>query len=134
MQVGTRGFKGRMAQSYFRKKSRRKACRFFGDGLPVQYKTRYDDGEAVLRDISTSGCALSSVTIPVVYQEKILIILVLPGEKERVEATGRVTRVEDDHCAVSFTLIEPVTVKLIQVFFFQALRNKKNKRVVSARE
>lgn len=113
-----------MVQSHLRKRSRRKAYRFSGDRLPVLYKTRLDDGEAVLRDISTSGCALSSVTVPVLLQEKVLVILVLPGENEKIEATGIVTRVEADNFAVSFTLIESATVKLIQTFFFKTLRNK----------
>ena len=113
-----------MVQSHLRKRSRRKAYRFFGDRLPVQYKTRFEDGEAVLRDISTSGCALSSVTVPVLLQEKVLIILVLPGENEKIEATGRVTRAEADSFAVSFTLIELASVKLIQMFFFQARTGK----------
>ena len=82
----------------------------------------------MLRDISTSGCALSSVNVPVLLQEKILVILVLPGENEKIEATGIVTRVEADNFAVSFTLIEPATVKLIQTFFFKTLRNKNGKR------
>ena len=122
-----------MVQSHLRKKSRRKAYRFFGDRLPIQYKTRFEDGEGVLRDISTSGCALSSVTVPVLLQEKVLIILVLPGGNEKIEATGRVTRVEADSFAVSFTLIESASVKLIQTFFFQALRHKNDKRAGSNR-
>ncbi|MBM9514368.1 PilZ domain-containing protein [Desulfobulbus marinus] len=91
----------------------------------MQYRTRFDDGEAVLRDISTSGCALSSVSVPVVLREKVLVMLTLPEEKEKIEATGIVTRVDADTFAVAFTLIESATVKLIQTFFFKTLRNKK---------
>lgn len=99
----------------------------------MQYRTRFDDGEAVLLDISTSGCALSSVSVPVVLQEKVLVILALPGENEKIEATGIVTRVDADNFAVSFTLIEAVTVKLIQTFFFKTLRNKHAKRATATR-
>lgn len=114
-----------MVSSRERTKSKRKGYRFDGQRILVTLKTAFADGQAYLANISTTGCALESPTVAISPSEKILVTIALAGEKEKVEAAGRVVRVEKQLIAVRFTVIEDATVRLIQAYFFRKLRNQR---------
>ena len=101
--------------------SQRSAFRFRCSREPVTYRTAYEDGEALLKNISTDGCALEWATNPPELEEKILICIELENERE-VEIQGRVVRVEDADFAVEFLLAEPATKTLIRTYFARKLR------------
>lgn len=107
------------------KKSKRQAFRFSCDSHPVIYKTAFEDGEASLENISTTGCALREPTVPLSLEEKVLVCIDLGEEVEKIEATGRVVRQDEKITALQFSLIEADTVKFIQTHFFKVLREQK---------
>ena len=101
--------------------SQRSAFRFRCSKEPVTYRTAYEDGEALLKNISTDGCALEWATNPPELEEKILLCIELEGERE-VEIRARVVRVEDGDFAVKFLLAEPATKTLLRSYFARKLR------------
>jgi hypothetical protein len=106
-------------------RSRRKALRIPGKNLRVFYKTAFEEGEGLLRDISTIGCALTEPTIILQPGEKLLLSIRLPEENNTIEAQGRVVRVEEaDLIAVHFTLIEAEDQYLIRHHFAKLRREK----------
>jgi|GEM_PF-2197483 len=114
-----------MGKSEKSKKSKRQSFRFSCDNHLVSYKTAYEDGEASLDNISTTGCALRNLTVPLSLEEKVLVCIDLGEEGEKIEATGRVVRQDENITALHFSLIEADTVKFIQTHFFKALREQK---------
>jgi PilZ domain len=107
-------------------KSKRNALRFPGAGLPVSYKTAYDAGEALLINISATGCALQQPSQPLAVAEKILISLDLPGQEQVLQAQGKVVRVETTGVtAIQFTLVEPEDQGQIRTFFSRQMRIRK---------
>jgi len=108
-----------------RKQSRRKSLRFSGNNLPVHYKTRFEEGRGRLENISTEGCSITAIDTPVSLEETILIALTLE-DMETLEARARVIRVENDHLAALFTVIEPASVNLLRSYFIQKMRTNKS--------
>ncbi len=104
--------------------SKRSAFRFRCSKEPVTYRTAYEDGEALLKNISTDGCALEWATNPPEIDEKILLIIELEGEDTVVEIQARVVRVEDKDFAVKFMLIEPEARTRIRSYFSRKSRGK----------
>ncbi len=116
-----------MKTSHAQKRSKRQAYRFPGDNLSVEYKTAYDDGKALLSNISTTGCAIKQTSVPLMPQQKVLLVIEAEELEESLEATGMVVRVESGITAVQFTLIEKEEAKNIQVFFSKKMREMKRK-------
>ena len=104
--------------------SKRSAFRFRCSKEPVTYLTAYDEGEALLKNISTEGCALEWATNPPEADEKILLSIELEGEDSAVEVQARVVRVEDKDFAVKFLLIEPSAKTRIRSYFSRKSRGK----------
>lgn len=94
-------------------KSKRQAFRFCCGREPVSYRTAYEDGEALLKNISTDGCALEWSTNPPEIGEKILLRLEL-DEPEVIEIQAQVIRVEENDFAVKFLIIEPSAKRAIR--------------------
>ena len=105
--------------------SKRSALRFSCYHGAVKYKTAYHDGEGVLTDISTSGCAVDAVTIPVQEENVVLISIVILDTDQVIEAKSVVVRRSDNSFAVKFVLMEEATKSLIRKLFAQ--RNFTNK-------
>ena len=61
-------------------KSKRKALRFRCRKEPITYRTAYEEGEALLKNISTDGCALEWATNPPELDERVLLRIELEGE------------------------------------------------------
>jgi hypothetical protein len=104
--------------------SKRSAFRFRCSKEPVTYRTAYEDGEALLNNISTDGCALEWAPNPPEIGEKILLIIELEGKNSVVEIQARVVRVEDKDFAVKFMLIEPGAKTGIRNYFARKTRGK----------
>jgi len=107
-----------------KEQSKRSAFRFRCSKEPVTYRTAYDEGEALLKNISTDGCALEWATSPPEYEEKILLIIELQNTDDVVEIQAQVVRVEDNDFAVKFLLIEPAAKTMIRNYFSRKLRGK----------
>jgi hypothetical protein len=105
-----------------KEQSKRSAYRFRCSKEPVTYRTAYEDGEALLKNISTDGCALEWATNPPDVDDKILLIIELVGEDTVVEIQARVVRVEDKDFAVKFILIEPAAKSRIRTYFSRKSR------------
>ena len=105
-----------------KEQSKRSAFRFRCSKEPVTYRTAYEDGEALLKNISTDGCALEWATNPPEDDEKILLIIELEGEDAVVEIQARVVRVDDKDFAVKFMLVEPDAKTRIRNYFSRKSR------------
>jgi hypothetical protein len=105
-------------------KSKRSALRFPCDHQLVSYKTAYDTGEAQLINISTAGCILFELTMPLSMQEKILVSIAFPEEDYMFQAQGVVVRIENDSTAISFTLVEPEDQAQLRRYFSRQMRRK----------
>lgn len=84
--------------------TKRLNLRFAGNSHLLRYKTEFEEGEAVIVNVSTGGCALGKTTVHLSPKEKILIILQLEEELDPLEISARVIRVEKDYTAVRFLL------------------------------
>ena len=83
--------------------SRRDALRFrFKEEFWVSYKTAYKDGDALLEDISTGGCAVRKASVPIAVDEKILFSFVVNNLDEPLEIRGVCIRLDGDGFAVKF--------------------------------
>lgn len=102
--------------------SKRVAYRFRCNKEPVSYRTAYDEGEGLLTNISTDGCAVEWATNPPELDERILLSIELENENNTVEVQARVVRSEESDFAVQFTLIEPDSKTLIRKYFAGKLR------------
>ncbi len=107
-----------------KEKSKRSAFRFRCSKEPVTYRTAYEDGEALLKNISTEGCALEWATIPPELYEKILLSIELEGEGTVVQIQAQVVRVEGSDFAVKYLLMEPATKNMIRKYFSIKLQTK----------
>lgn len=98
-----------------REKSKRQALRFSVSEHPVRYKTEFEDGSAVMENVSTGGCAMSSLNVQLSLQEKILLLFDL--DEDPIEIGAEVVRIENNTTAVQFTdLAEDYSSKLVKYF------------------
>ena len=111
-----------MKEEQSKEQSKRSAFRFRCSKEPVTYRTAYEEGEALLKNISTDGCALEWATNPPEVDEKILLIIELEGEEAAVEIRAQVVRVEDKDFAVKFLLIEHAAKARIRNYFSRKAR------------
>jgi c-di-GMP-binding flagellar brake protein YcgR len=108
--------------------SKRKSLRFNCKRRTVNIKTAFEEGSAVLVNISTSGCALVESTLQPEVEEPLFISFNLQEEDGLVEVRAKVLR-QYPELAVQFTRIEPETESLILKFFVaesRALTNTKS--------
>lgn len=105
-------------------KSKRSALRFPCGHQLVSYKTAYDDGQALLVNISTKGCAFEQPSLPLSMQEKILVSIALSGEDSVFQAQGIVVRVSGGCLAIHFTLVELEDQVKVRNYFSKLMRKK----------
>jgi len=86
--------------------SKRSSLRFRMKEQSVSYKTAYEDGQALLANISTGGCAVSSPTVPVEVGEKLLLSFDIPGLEKSLEMRAVCVRLVRDGFAVRFLGID----------------------------
>ncbi len=102
---------------------KRSAFRFNGFRMPVQYKTAYDEGTAYLSNISTSGCALESLTTPISVSETFLLSIALEEEQDHIEVRALAVRPTKEGIAAKFTIIEQTSQTKLRIYFCKKLRN-----------
>jgi len=103
-------------------KSKRHALRFPCGHQSVSYKTAYDDGEAVLLNVSSAGCAFNQPSLQLSMHEKILVSIPLQEKNSVFQAQGVVVRTEHGVTAIRFTLLEPEDQKQVVKYFSQMMR------------
>lgn len=99
--------------------SKRSALRFPCSQVPVKYKTAYHHGEGSLVDISTSGCSVDAVTMPLQKEDVVLISIEFLDTGQVIEAKSVVVRTNEASFAVKFVLMEEATKLLIRKLFAQ---------------
>lgn len=105
--------------------SKRNSLRFSIKAQPVRYKTAYEDGEAVLVNISTGGCVVRKASVPVALTEKILFSFDIHGLDEPLEIRAICVRLEGDSFAVQFLGIDDVEAnRLTKILAGQARSEK----------
>ena len=98
-------------------KSRRRFYRFDTYRLPVKYRTAYDDGDALLLNISTGGCALENVSTELAVGDRFLLHIEDEKLENPIEAQAEVVRADNNVTAAEFKLIEGVTQTAIRTLF-----------------
>lgn len=106
--------------------SQRGALRFPGGDRLLNYITDYENGEARLVNISTSGCAISEATTELIPDQKILVTLNLEEPVKQLQVQAAVIRVQEDGVALRFLHLEEKTKRHLIRFF--AKENRRQKR------
>lgn len=106
--------------------SKRGALRFSGYDRRLTYKTNYEDGEARILNISTSGCAISGNTTSLDLNEKVLLSLPLDKPDELVQIRAKVIRVDADNFGLQFIHLEDATKQRLIHFFAKENRRRKS--------
>lgn len=105
-------------------KSRRKVFRYGNFQLPVTFKTAYDDGTAILVNISTGGCALERVAPDLCINDAFLLTIESENREHTIEAKCIVLRIDGTQTAAKFTRITDSRKSLIRNYFAGKLRNR----------
>ncbi|THB76182.1 MAG: PilZ domain-containing protein [Desulfobulbaceae bacterium] len=98
-------------------RSKRKSFRFKSFQFPVKFRTPYEDGEALLENISISGCALEELTIDLRIGDAFLLQIEDETLENPIEAQAIVVRSDSGSVAAHFSLIGEDTQKMIRKFF-----------------
>ena len=97
------------AEESLKMSDRRNGLRFKLYGPVVEFKTKNESGNGFLIDISTSGCAIESPTLPLSIETEILLTLTF-DEHDTLASTFRidakVVRKNDDMFAAQFLNLE----------------------------
>jgi len=105
-------------------KSRRKEFRYGDFKIPVKFKTAYEEGSALLVNISTGGCALINVYPGMNPMEVFLLTIDTEDLENPIEAKAVVLRIKGETLAAQFTRIPPASQKLLRRYFANKLRNQ----------
>ena len=102
-------------------RSKRLSLRFSIKGQTVSYKTAYDDGEALLVNISTGGCVVQKASVPVEVAEKILFSFDNRNLDQPLEMRASCVRQEGDSFAAKFLGVDDAEEKrLVKIFALMA--------------
>lgn len=107
-------------------KSKRSSYRFEGFLLPVQYRTAFEEGEAVLVTVSTSGCSLKAMTSELPVGEDVLVAFEIDDHEFPIEVKVRVVRESDGVIGAEFTMVDSEAKLAIRNYF-----SKRRRKVVS---
>lgn len=113
-------------------RSRRQALRFTCKKRKVSIRTAYEEGQAVLINISTKGCAMVESSLQHEIGEIVLISFNVQegrGENKLIEVQAEILRIQPQ-LAVQFTRIEQETESLILKYFIAENRESKSKEGV----
>ena len=87
--------------------SKRDSLRFhFKEELLIRYKTAYQDGEALLVNISKGGCVVQKASVPVAVDEKILFSFTIHNLDAPLELQATCVRLDGDGFAAKFLGID----------------------------
>lgn len=108
--------------------SKRSALRFAGFDRLISFRTDYDDGEARLVNISSSGCAIHQATLPLAVNQKLLVMLVLDSPGNPLHIRAVVIRVDDGNYGLQFQHVEEHLKRKLIRFFARQTREKKGEQ------
>ena len=104
--------------------SRRKALRMPGFELEVSYRTEFEDGNAQLINVSTSGCSLKNTTTKLTIKEKVLLSFRIDSLQQPVEIQAMVIRTGESFAGLEFLNVRESLKYAILCFFVQKNRQK----------
>lgn len=106
--------------------SKRTSLRFLCHNKPLTYKTAYEEGEARLVNISTSGCAICKATTELIIKQKVLLNLALGYPELQIQIQATVIRAEaPDSFGLQFLhMEESLKHRLIRFFAKENRRHK----------
>jgi c-di-GMP-binding flagellar brake protein YcgR len=111
--------------------SKRSSLRFAGFDWLVIFRTEYEDGEARLVNISTGGCALHLVSLPLAIDQKLLVSLILDNPGNPLQMRAMVTRIEADCCGLKFQHVEESAKRKLVRFFAKETRLRQGEQTVT---
>lgn len=85
--------------------SRRSSLRFAIDGFFLSFKTEFEDGKALVDNISVGGCSIKESDVELSVGEKVLVIFESMGG-DPIEISGRVIRAAADNSAIEFQVVD----------------------------
>ncbi len=106
-----------------RKKSKRAALRFKLAEKPITYMANGQLGQAILQNISTSGCAVTKSSTHLTKNDQVLIVIELTEGDRPLELKGRVMRAGDAAFSVQFTDLEESFVSHFSTMLATELRH-----------
>ena len=106
--------------------SKRNALRYKCENETILIRTAYEDGEASLVNISTTGCAIQSPSATVSLDEKVLFTFSIEKE-ETIQIQAKVIRIDNEEIGAEFTLIEPEAAELLRKHYALMQRERKQK-------
>ncbi|MFN2353276.1 MAG: PilZ domain-containing protein [Desulfopila sp.] len=105
-----------------RPNSKRLALRFPVQAHPLRYKTEFEDGRGAIENVSTGGCAVAELTLPLNLHEKVLVIFDMEEDEDAMEIAAKVVRVETRYVALQFIALDEIKGKRMVKFFAQRRR------------
>ncbi len=90
--------------------TKRAALRFKLPHKKITYMAKGQLGEAILQDISTSGCCAKKNTTELTVKDQLLIVIELAESDKPLELKARVVRIGDHDFSAEFTDIDKVFV------------------------
>jgi c-di-GMP-binding flagellar brake protein YcgR len=108
--------------------SKRSALRFAGFDRLITFRTDYDEGEARLVNISTSGCAIHQASLPLEVNQKLLVSLVLDSPSNPLHIRSMVIRANDGNYGLQFQHVEENVKRKLIRFFARETREKKGEQ------
>jgi len=113
-------------------RSKRRSLRINCQKREVRIRTNYEEGTAVLINISTKGCAVVESSLDPEIGEVVLISFSIEGgygETSLIEIQAKILR-KEPQMAMQFTRIEPETESLILKFFLAEARALKKEEAI----
>jgi hypothetical protein len=105
------------------KKSKRAALRFKLAEKPITYMANGQLGQAILQNISTSGCAVTKSSTQLTKNDQVLIVIELTECERPLELKARVMRAGDAAFSVQFTDLEESFVSHFSTMLATELRH-----------
>ncbi len=86
--------------------TKRSALRFKLPHKKIIYMANGQLGEAILQDISTSGCCATKNTTKLAVNDQLLVVIELAGSDRPLELKAKVLRIDGQGFSAEFTEIE----------------------------
>jgi len=112
------------------RKSKRAALRFKLADKPITYMANGQLGQAILQDISTSGCAVIKSSTQLTKNDQILIVIELTECDRPLELKARVKRAGDASFSVQFTDLEDSFVSHFATMLATELRHANRNNII----
>lgn len=100
-----------------KKRTKRLSLRFSIKDYRVNLKTEFEDGEALIDNISAGGCSLLEPSLELLEGEKILLVLEYDDSVSQDEVAGKVLRCSENSVAIQFHGVSEEKKQRIVKFF-----------------